>query len=109
MCSSWYPPGHGDVYRSLLRSGLLKKFIDEGKEYLFISNIDNLGATADLGTYIMSCVTKNNYFVNLEILNYLVNQKDSPEFIMEVIDRTRSDVRVCDMVCFPVRAINIHV
>ncbi|XP_065919351.1 UTP--glucose-1-phosphate uridylyltransferase-like [Dysidea avara] len=74
--SSWYPPGHGDVYRSLLRSGLLKKFIDEGKEYLFISNIDNLGATADL-----------------EILNFLVNKKDPPEFIMEVIDRTRSDVR----------------
>ncbi|XP_065919353.1 UTP--glucose-1-phosphate uridylyltransferase-like [Dysidea avara] len=74
--SSWYPPGHGDVYRSLLRTGLLKKFIDEGKEYLFISNIDNLGATADL-----------------EILDFLVNQKDPPEFIMEVIDRTRSDVR----------------
>ena len=46
---SWYPPGHGDVYRSLMRSGLLKKFIDEGKEYIFISNIDNLGATVDLG------------------------------------------------------------
>jgi len=56
LYSSWYPPGHGDVYRSLLRSGLLKKFIDQGKEYLFISNIDNLGATADLGTYVTLCI-----------------------------------------------------
>lgn len=49
MKFSWYPPGHGDVYRSLMRTGLLQKFIDEGKEYIFISNIDNLGATVDLG------------------------------------------------------------
>jgi len=33
------------------------------------------------------------HFINLEILNFLVSQKS--EFIMEVIDRTRSDVRVC--------------
>ncbi|XP_065919352.1 UTP--glucose-1-phosphate uridylyltransferase-like [Dysidea avara] len=74
--SSWYPPGHGDIYRSLLRSGLLEKFISQGKEYIFISNVDNLGATVDL-----------------EILNFLVNQKHPPEFIMEVTDKTRSDVK----------------
>ena len=34
---------------SLMRSGLLSKFIREGKQYMFISNIDNLGATVDLG------------------------------------------------------------
>ena len=43
-------PGHGDVYASLKRSGLLQKFIEMGKEFIFISNIDNLGATVDLGT-----------------------------------------------------------
>ena len=45
---SWYPPGHGDIYRSFYNSGLLQKFIDDGKEYIFVSNIDNLGATVDV-------------------------------------------------------------
>jgi UTP--glucose-1-phosphate uridylyltransferase len=48
-CASWYPPGHGDVYESFFNSGLLAKFIEQGKKYVFISNIDNLGATVDLG------------------------------------------------------------
>lgn len=43
----WYPPGHGDVFPALVNSGLLDKFLAEGKEYLFISNVDNLGATVD--------------------------------------------------------------
>jgi UTP--glucose-1-phosphate uridylyltransferase len=41
---SWYPPGHGDLYNALLHSGVLDKLIAEGKEYLFVSNSDNLGA-----------------------------------------------------------------
>ena len=51
---SWCPAGHGDVYSSLKRSGLLEQFLSEGKEYIFISNIDNLGATVDLGELIKS-------------------------------------------------------
>ena len=51
---SWYPPGHGDVYESFKRSGLLEKFIKEGKELVFISNIDNLGATIDLSESLPS-------------------------------------------------------
>ena len=47
----WYPPGHGDIYASLKRSGLLDEFIEEGREIMFISNIDNLGATVDLSKY----------------------------------------------------------
>lgn len=75
----WYPPGHGDIYVSLKRSGLLEKFLAEGKEYIFISNIDNLGATVDLG-----------------ILNFLLSSLEGPEpceFVMEVTDKTRSDVK----------------
>ena len=49
---SWYPPGHGDVYESLYNSGLLEKFVKAGKEYVFISNIDNLGATVDLSILV---------------------------------------------------------
>jgi UTP--glucose-1-phosphate uridylyltransferase len=44
----WYPPGHGDIYQSFYNSGLLDQFIEQGKEYMFLSNIDNLGATVDL-------------------------------------------------------------
>ena len=50
-----------------------------GKEFIFISNIDNLGATVDLS-----------------ILNFLLHPpKGSPtcEFVMEVTDKTRSDVK----------------
>ncbi|KAF6778999.1 hypothetical protein AHF37_01378 [Paragonimus kellicotti] len=30
----WYPPGHGDFYRSFVNSGLAEKFLAEGKEWL---------------------------------------------------------------------------
>lgn len=49
----------------------------EGRDYCFISNIDNLGATVDTN-----------------ILNLLSNEKDH-EFVMEVTDKTRADVKVC--------------
>ncbi|KAG5652400.1 hypothetical protein H0H81_005157, partial [Sphagnurus paluster] len=44
---NWYPPGHGDLYNALLHSGVLDQLIAEGKEYLFVSNSDNLGAVVD--------------------------------------------------------------
>ncbi|MGI8870468.1 MAG: UTP--glucose-1-phosphate uridylyltransferase [Mycobacteriales bacterium] len=43
----WCPPGHGDVYLSLLATGLLKTLLDKGFRYVFLSNADNLGATCD--------------------------------------------------------------
>ena len=54
-------------------------FINEGKEYMFVSNSDNLGAAVDLN-----------------ILNFLMNSNSSnvPEFLMEVTDKTRADVKV---------------
>lgn len=42
--SAWYPPGHGDMYNALHQSGILDRLIAQGKEYLFVSNSDNLGA-----------------------------------------------------------------
>jgi UDP-N-acetylglucosamine pyrophosphorylase len=44
----WCPPGHGDIYPSLLGSGLLDQLLAGRKRYLFVSNSDNLGATLDL-------------------------------------------------------------
>ncbi|KAK6181725.1 hypothetical protein SNE40_009522 [Patella caerulea] len=76
--AGWYPPGHGDVYVSFYNSGLLDLFYKAGKKYVFISNIDNLGATVDLN-----------------ILNFLLTTENgtAPEFVMEVTDKTRADVK----------------
>lgn len=76
--NSWYPPGHGDIYESFYNSGLLQQFLNDGKKYVFISNIDNLGATVDL-----------------HILNFLLNPSNGPvpEFVMEVTDKTRGDIK----------------
>ncbi|XP_078129293.1 UTP--glucose-1-phosphate uridylyltransferase-like isoform X1 [Sander vitreus] len=75
---AWYPPGHGDIYASFANCGLLDKLLAEGKEYIFVSNIDNLGATVDLF-----------------ILHHLMSQPADRrcEFIMEVTDKTRADVK----------------
>jgi len=70
----WYPPGHGDFYHSLSTSGLLAELIEQGKEYIFLSNVDNLAAT-----------------VNFDILNHMIENQS--EFIMEVTNKTLSDVK----------------
>lgn len=43
----WCPPGHGDIYACLAGSGWLKRLLDSGVRYAFVSNSDNLGATLD--------------------------------------------------------------
>ncbi len=70
MLNSWYPPGHGDFYESFFNSGLLSDLVEQGREFVFMSNIDNMGATVDLG-----------------ILNHCL--KENHEFIMEVTEKTR--------------------
>lgn len=70
----FYPPGHGDIFNSLDASGMLDKLLGEGKEYLFISNIDNLAATVDLN-----------------LLEYFASQQ--LEFMMEVTSKTRADIK----------------
>ena len=57
--SAWYPPGHGDLYTSLHRSGVLDRLLAEGKEYLFISDSDNLGAVSVLSTKCFSFLDKH--------------------------------------------------
>lgn len=58
----------------------MRQFIAEGREYCFLSNIDNLGATVDLS-----------------ILNKLLTEKSlnggPVEFVMEVTDKTKADVK----------------
>jgi UTP--glucose-1-phosphate uridylyltransferase len=43
----WAPPGHGDIYGALRRSGLLAELLERGFRYAMISNSDNLGALVE--------------------------------------------------------------
>ncbi|KAJ7346762.1 UTP-glucose-1-phosphate uridylyltransferase [Mycena albidolilacea] len=72
--SAWYPPGHGDLYDALLHSGVLDQLLADGKEYLFVSNSDNLGAVVDQ-----------------RILGHMIHT--NAEFLMEVTDKTKADVK----------------
>ncbi|MDP9151111.1 MAG: UTP--glucose-1-phosphate uridylyltransferase [Myxococcota bacterium] len=52
---STYATGHGDLPDALKRSGLLSAFVERGGKYVWIANLDNLGATIDpalLGLFI---------------------------------------------------------
>ncbi len=54
---SVYSTGHGDLVDALRRSGLLKTFVEGGGKYVWIANLDNLGASIDralLGMFIES-------------------------------------------------------
>jgi UTP--glucose-1-phosphate uridylyltransferase len=54
---SAYATGHGDLVDALRRSGLLRAFRKTSGKYVWIANLDNLGATIDpagLGAFIMS-------------------------------------------------------
>ncbi|KAH7276925.1 hypothetical protein KP509_39G026800 [Ceratopteris richardii] len=72
--SGWYPPGHGNVFDALQNSGMLAELLAEGKEYVFIANSDNLGATVDL-----------------KILKHLIHNQN--EYCMEVTPKTLADVK----------------
>ncbi|KAF7701669.1 UTP--glucose-1-phosphate uridylyltransferase [Cucumispora dikerogammari] len=72
--NSTYPPGHGDLFISIYKSGILDQLLDEGKEILFVSNIDNLAATVDP-----------------KILNFVLENEH--DFCMEVTNKTRADVK----------------
>ena len=68
----WAPPGHGDLYPSLLSSGLLDALLDGGYRYAFVANVDNLGAVLEP-----------------RILAWFARER--MPFLMEVADRTAAD------------------
>ncbi|GFK95577.1 hypothetical protein NNJEOMEG_03445 [Fundidesulfovibrio magnetotacticus] len=68
----WNPPGHGDLYTALITSKVLRKLLDRGFHYAFISNSDNLGAVMDE-----------------RLLGYMA--REGAPFLMEVAGRTTSD------------------
>ncbi|MCC6750157.1 MAG: UTP--glucose-1-phosphate uridylyltransferase [Deltaproteobacteria bacterium] len=71
---NWTPPGHGDVYLALYLSGLLERLAALGYRWAFVSNIDNLSATVDLG-----------------VLGLL--EERGLDFAMEVTDKSPADVK----------------
>jgi len=62
------------LYDALLHSGVLDQLVSEGKEYLFVSNSDNLGAIVDES-----------------ILQHMIDTQ--AEFLMEVTDKTKADIK----------------
>lgn len=68
----WAPPGHGDLYPSLVGSGMLDKLLGAGVRRAFVSNADNLGATLDLA-----------------LLSWFADS--GAPFLMEAADRTTAD------------------
>jgi UTP--glucose-1-phosphate uridylyltransferase len=68
----WCPPGHGDVYGALRRSGMLAQLLEHGFQYAMISNSDNLGATLDP-----------------RIAGFLADERIP--FLMEVVEGTEAD------------------
>ena len=72
--SHWCPPGHGDVYLALQTTGLLDRLLEKGYRTLFLSNGDNLGATADA-----------------RLLDYFTREK--LEFMSEVTPKTLADLK----------------
>ncbi len=70
----WAPPGHGDVLLSLITSGTAQTLLDQGTQYLLISNADNLGPT-----------------FSPEILGYLLD--NHIDFLVETTPKTALDVK----------------
>lgn len=70
--NDWCPPGHGDIYFTLVETGILDQLLDSGYEVAFISNGDNLGATVDSS-----------------IVSYFL--KSGLDFAMEMTPKTMAD------------------
>ncbi len=68
----WCPPGHGDLYAAIVTSGILDELEAAGIRWIFVSNVDNLGAVLDLA-----------------LLGYVASE--SVPFLMEVTERTAAD------------------
>lgn len=70
--NDWCPPGHGDIYFTLVETGILDQLLESGYEVAFLSNGDNLGATVDSS-----------------IVSYFL--KSGLDFAMEMTPKTLAD------------------
>lgn len=70
----YYPPGHGDIIEALKNNRIIDELLHKNIKYIFISNIDNLGAT-----------------VNFPIINDLII--NNTDFAIELTKKTIDDVK----------------
>ena len=70
----WNPPGHGDVFTALNTSGMLQRLLENGIQYAFIHNLDNLGARME--TSLLGYFSENQF-----------------PFMMEVAEKTPADIK----------------
>ena len=70
----WNPPGHGDVFTALNTSGMLMQLLENGIQYAFIHNLDNLGARMEAS-----------------LLGYFAEHGFA--FMMEVAEKTPADIK----------------
>uniref|UniRef100_A0A1I7T5L9 UTP--glucose-1-phosphate uridylyltransferase n=1 Tax=Caenorhabditis tropicalis TaxID=1561998 RepID=A0A1I7T5L9_9PELO len=71
---AWYPPGHGNIFESLKNSGVLDELLSDGRELIFVSNIDNTGAD-----------------VSFQITQLMLDE--NVDFVMECTQKTETDVK----------------
>jgi len=88
---NFYPPGSGEFFYCFQRCGLLDEFKKQGKDYVFISNVENLGATVDTKILEYCAASKNEYL--LEVTNRIstdttgglpIKYKDNNVHILEM-------------------------
>mmetsp|Transcript_34515 Transcript_34515/g.97355 ORF Transcript_34515/g.97355 Transcript_34515/m.97355 type:complete len:486 (-) Transcript_34515:221-1678(-) len=70
--AAWSPTGSADVFQCLISSGIAQRLLDSGVEAIFVSDVDNLGATMDPAL----------------AADFLASPHD---VLMEVVDRRQTD------------------
>jgi len=70
---SIHAPGHGDLPEALGRSGLLERFLARGGKYVWIANIDNLGAAVD--PFILGWHIRHAAPVSVEVVDKVGSDK----------------------------------
>lgn len=114
---SIHAPGHGDLPEALRRSGLLERFLARGGKYVWIANIDNLGAAVD--PVILGWHIRHGAPVSVEVVDKVGSDKggipvrcDGRRMILEEFRLPRSfdptTVRVFNTNTFVVTGRDLH-
>jgi UTP--glucose-1-phosphate uridylyltransferase len=70
----FYPPGHGNIFEALNACGLLDKLIQEGRDVIFVSNVDNTGSSVDVRITSVIC-------------------RKEVDYVMEITEKTQQDIK----------------
>lgn len=104
---SLYAPGHGDFPFYLKRSGILDRFKESGGTCVFLSNVDNLGATTEpslIGAHMNSAKS-----ISAEIVDTLAGDKGGAPMLVDGVPQILEAFRFpphIDAAQMPVFSIN---